>query len=78
MTFTNLKKTDMVLINGEARGHSELARQIYSEKFPQRILPNVRTFVNVVQHLRDFARFEMRRWHFSCRRRILGEIEKQL
>jgi hypothetical protein len=37
----------------------------------------VLTFVNVVQHLRDFVRFEMRRWHFSCRRRILDEIEKQ-
>jgi hypothetical protein len=32
---------------------SELARQIYGERFPQR------TFVNVVQHLRDFGRFEM-------------------
>jgi hypothetical protein len=49
----------MVLIYGEACGHSELARQIYNEKFPQRILPSTRTFVNVVQHLRDFKGFEM-------------------
>jgi hypothetical protein len=27
--------------------------------FPQSILPNVRTIINVVQHLRDFGRFEM-------------------
>jgi hypothetical protein len=52
MAFTNLEKTDMILIYGEARGHLELAWQIYGEKFPQRILPNARTFVNVVQHLR--------------------------
>jgi hypothetical protein len=26
MPFTNLEKTDMILIYGEARGHSELAR----------------------------------------------------
>jgi hypothetical protein len=26
---------------------------------PQRILPNARTFLKVVQHLRDFGRFEM-------------------
>jgi hypothetical protein len=39
--------------------HSELARQIYGEKLPQRILRNARTFVNVAQHLRDFGRFEM-------------------
>jgi hypothetical protein len=59
MAFTNLEKTDMVLIYGEARGHLELPRQIYCERFPQRILPNARTFVNVVQHLRNVGRFEM-------------------
>jgi hypothetical protein len=53
MAFTNLEKTDMVLIYGKAQGHSELARRIYGERFPQRILPNARTFVNVVQHLRN-------------------------
>jgi hypothetical protein len=37
MVFTKLGKTDMVLIYGEARGHSELARQIYGEMFPQSI-----------------------------------------
>jgi hypothetical protein len=50
MAFTNLEKTDMVLIYGEARGHSKLARQMYGERFS---LSNARTFVNVVQHLRD-------------------------
>jgi hypothetical protein len=33
MAFTNLEKIDMVLMYGEARGHSELARQIYSERW---------------------------------------------
>jgi hypothetical protein len=37
-----------------ARGHSELTRQINGKMFPQRILPNARTFVNIIQHLRDF------------------------
>jgi hypothetical protein len=54
MVFTKLEKTDMVLIYGELRG-----QQIYGEKFPQRIFPNAGTFVNVVQHFRDFGRFEM-------------------
>jgi hypothetical protein len=73
MAFTNLEKTDMVLIYGEARGHSKLARQMYGERFS---FSNARTFVNVVQHLRDFGGFEMdqgdlgrqradRRSHFS-------------
>jgi hypothetical protein len=43
----------MVLISGEARAHPELARQIYGKRFPQRIFLNARSFVNVVQHLRD-------------------------
>jgi hypothetical protein len=47
------------LIYGEARGHSELARQIYGERFLQKILPKARTFLNIVQHLPDFGRFEM-------------------
>jgi hypothetical protein len=44
----------------------------HGERFPQRILSNARTFVNVVQHLRDFGRLEMnKRWlgglaAFSC------------
>jgi hypothetical protein len=46
----------MVLIYGEVRGNSELARQIYGEK---RYFPMHENFVNVVQHLRDFGRFEM-------------------
>jgi hypothetical protein len=84
MAFINLKKTEVVLIYGEARGHSELARQIYSEKLPQRILPS--TFVNVVQHLRDYGRFEMNKRNLGCQREdrilvteeeILHEIENQ-
>jgi hypothetical protein len=36
-----------------------LTRHIYGERFSQRIAPNARTFVNVVQHLPDFGHFEM-------------------
>jgi hypothetical protein len=35
MAFTTLEKINMVLIYVEARGHSELAWQMYDEKFPQ-------------------------------------------
>jgi hypothetical protein len=68
MVFTNLKKTDMVLIYGEARGHSELARKFCGERFTQSILPNARTFINVVQHLRDFGRFEMNKRDLGLQR----------
>jgi hypothetical protein len=67
-------------------GHSELARQIYGERFPQRILSNARAFVNVVEHLRDLGRFEMNKHDFGCQREdriliteeeILHETENQ-
>jgi hypothetical protein len=86
MVFTNLEKTDMVLIYGEARGHSELARKFCGERFTQSILPNARTFINVVQHLRDFGRFEMNKRDLGLQREdrilvpekeILDEIENQ-
>jgi hypothetical protein len=35
MAFTNLAKTDVILIYGEARGRSELALEIYGERFPK-------------------------------------------
>jgi hypothetical protein len=68
-----------------AHRYSKLARQIYGERFPQKILPNARTFINVVQHLRDFGRFEKK--HDLSRQRedrilvpeeILHEIKNQL
>jgi hypothetical protein len=43
MAFTNLEKTDTVLIYGEVRGCSELTRQIYGEKFPQGIFLSAQT-----------------------------------
>jgi hypothetical protein len=48
--------------------HSELTRQIYGEKLPERILRNARTFVNFAQHLRDFRRFEMNKRKRDVRR----------
>jgi hypothetical protein len=59
MAFTNPEKIDKVLIYGKARGQSELGKQIYAERFPQRIFLNAQTCVNFVEHLRDFGRFEM-------------------
>jgi hypothetical protein len=77
----------MVLIYGEVRGRSKLARRIYGERFPQRILPKARTSVNVVQHLRGFGRFEINKRYLDRQRKdrifvaeeeILHEIENRL
>jgi hypothetical protein len=74
MAFTNLEKTDMVLIYGETRGNSELARQITVEGFLERYFPMLQCMNANVVHLPDFERVEMskpptRRSHFTCRRR---------
>jgi hypothetical protein len=53
------RKPIWFLIYGKARGNSELAQQIYDERLPQKILPDSRTIVNVVQHLRNCGHFEM-------------------
>jgi hypothetical protein len=65
-----------------------LARRIYGERFPQKILPKARTSdVNVVQHLRDFRRFEINKRYldrqredriFVAEEEILHEIENRL
>jgi hypothetical protein len=76
----------MVLIYGEVRGRSKLARRIYGERFPERILPNARTSVNVVQHLCGFWRFEINKPYlgrqredriFVAEEEILHEIENR-
>jgi hypothetical protein len=51
----------------------------HGERFPQRILlPNARTFVNVMQHLRHFRRFEMNKGDLGRQRegRILVAEKK--
>lgn len=56
--YTNIERTDMVLIYGEARGNAEEARRIYMERFPQRLAPAAGTFIKNVQHLRDHGTFK--------------------
>jgi hypothetical protein len=47
----------MVLIYGEALSNAGAARRLYMERFPDRQVPCARTFVNAVQHLRDYGTF---------------------
>ena len=52
--YTNIEKTDMVLMYGEALGNANAARRLYIERFPQRehqVLECLFTSA-VVQHLR--------------------------
>lgn len=51
--FSNSELVDMMLIYGEARQNSLLARRLYAERYPARRLPTPRLFVRIVQRLRD-------------------------
>jgi hypothetical protein len=62
MAFTNLEKTDMVLMCGETRG----------ETFPQRIPTSYSQFMNLCKRcaasLRDFERLEINKRDLGCQR----------
>jgi hypothetical protein len=53
--YTNPELTDMVLIYGEALSNADATRRLYMERVPGRQDPCPRTFVNAVQHLRDYG-----------------------
>jgi hypothetical protein len=55
--YTNPELTDMVLIYGVALSNADATRRLYMKRFPGRQVPCPRTFVNAVQHLRDYGTF---------------------
>jgi hypothetical protein len=50
MKFTKQDYVDMHLLYGKARGNASVARRIYGERFPERVLLSRCTFVEL--HLR--------------------------
>ncbi|RZB38817.1 hypothetical protein BDFB_000275 [Asbolus verrucosus] len=60
----------MVLLYGEAGGNVQLARDLWTERFPNRRVPQGRTFISTVQHLRNHGTFNLRE-------HILNRVEKE-
>ena len=52
--FSNLEYTDVVSACGEARG-----KKMFFKKSPKSLLPNVRTFKNVVQLFQEYESFKL-------------------
>jgi hypothetical protein len=48
----------MVLLYGEALGNAVEARRLYTERFPNRRIPDSRTFSATVQRVRDHGKFD--------------------
>jgi len=58
--FTNAELTDIVMCYAWAGENAHQARIVYRERFPNRHLPHERTFLSVVQRLRDTGSFSWR------------------
>jgi hypothetical protein len=48
----------MVLLYGEALGNAVEARRLYTERFPNRTIPDSRTFSATVQRVGDHRKFD--------------------
>ncbi|KAJ8943798.1 hypothetical protein NQ318_012443 [Aromia moschata] len=55
--FTNQELTDIVLCYGASGNNALQAQRRYQQMFPNRQVPDVRTFVSTVQRLRDYGSF---------------------
>lgn len=53
MVYTNVEMTDMHYVYGLADGNAFEARRIYQERYPNRILPDSRTFTNIHRRLTE-------------------------
>ncbi|KMQ83534.1 hypothetical protein RF55_19752 [Lasius niger] len=56
--YTNAEMTDMHFVYGLANGNSLQAKRLYSEQFPNRRIPDRKTFVNIHQRFHDTGAFK--------------------
>lgn len=68
--YTWEELADMHLAFGAAGGNSALARRMYQERYPNRRLPNRRTFVNVDQRLRETGSLQSRMYDTGRNRSV--------
>ena len=58
--YSNLEMTDMHLMYGLAMCNASKAKRLYSEYFPNRRIPNKKTFQKIHEHLWETACFQRR------------------
>lgn len=51
--FTHDEKVDMLLIYGETQKNSRRAVQLYADRYPERIVPNLKIFARLELTLRE-------------------------
>lgn len=55
--FSSGEYADMQLMYGLAAGNGSEARRLYGEHFPNRVLPNRKTFERVNRRVRETGRY---------------------
>lgn len=84
MDYTFQELTDMHLCYGQINGNAAEARRIYEEKYPNRNVPNKKTFTRLDQRLRDTGNLKARRsggynqHDPDVEERVLQHIEENL
>lgn len=59
--FTNREMTDMHFYYGMAQGNAHAARRMYHQRFPQRIVPAINTFIRIHARLSETGSFKRSR-----------------
>lgn len=75
--FTNEQMADMHLVYGEAQGNAREAVRIYTDRFPDRIVPDSRTFTAIHRRLRETGSLTVARPN-AGRERIDPEQEQHI
>lgn len=57
VNYTNAEMADMHYVYGLADGNAEQARNLYNQRFPNRILPNRQTFSSIHRRLAESGTF---------------------
>lgn len=58
VNFTNAEMADMHFVYGLANGNAFEARRIYEDRYPQRVIPDPRTFTNLHRRLHENGSFK--------------------
>lgn len=57
VNYTNAEQTDMLMVLGYCEGNCRRSVRVYNERFPNRRVPNHKTFGNIERRLRETGKF---------------------
>lgn len=58
--YTTEERADIHFVYGLANGNADAAQRLYHERYPNRVIPNPRTFTNIHRRLRETGATQVR------------------